>query len=143
MKKLIISILIPSLLLSLYGCSSIKEISKDEFIKPNSKKVIIKQYPDQKTYLVAKDNTRYQIYKFSNNGIGDTITILDGTKSINKETQIPFTGKLAVVNIKNFEVLTEGVGETALVVLGITAGLVLIILALTFTPNIGLGRGNF
>ncbi|MCK9210280.1 MAG: hypothetical protein M0P61_05505 [Ignavibacteriaceae bacterium] len=130
MKKLIISILIPSLLLSLYGCFSMKEISKDEIIKTDSKKETFKPDPEQETCLITNDSTKYQIYKFSYNANGDTI-ILKGTKSLNQETTIPFSGKLAVADIKNFEVLTNDQGKTTLLVLGIIVGVILIYIALS------------
>jgi hypothetical protein len=127
MKKLIISILIPSLLLSLCGCFSIKEISKDEIIKTDSKKETFKPDPGLETCLITNDSIRYQIYKFSYNANGDTI-ILKGTKSLNQETTIPFSGKIAIADIKNFEVLTNDKGKTTLLVLGIVAGLGLVLI---------------
>jgi hypothetical protein len=142
MKKLIVSILIPSLFLSLCGCYSAKQISRDEFIKPNLKKVTIKQYPDQKTFLITNDYTRYQIFEFSNNRNGDTLTILQGAQSLNKETTIPFSGKIAVSNIKNFEIVAEGMIETPLLFLGITVGLLLILLVLTYTPSFSFEEGK-
>ncbi|MCK9210282.1 MAG: hypothetical protein M0P61_05515 [Ignavibacteriaceae bacterium] len=144
MKKLIISILIPSLLLSLCGCYSTKEISKDEFIKPDSKKEILKQDPEQETFLITNDSTRYQLFKFSYNANGDTI-ILKGTKSITKENIIPFSGEIAVSDVKNFEVLAKDEINTTLLTWGIIVGAVLIVfvVALLFDhsgPNLsGLG----
>lgn len=135
MKKLIISTLIPALLLSLCSCSSTKVLSKNEFIKRDSKKVSIKQYPDQKTFLVTYDNTRFQVYSLLTNIRGDTITVLDSDRLTNSGISIPFTGKIAVSEVRNFEVVEEGVGETALLVLSVTAALVLLLLALTFSPS--------
>jgi len=43
---------------------------------------------------------------FSYNANGDTI-ILKGTKSLNQETIIPFSGNIAVADVKNFEALTN------------------------------------
>lgn len=102
MKKLIISILIPSLLLSLCSCYSMQEVSKDEFIKQDSKKEILKQDHEQETFLITNDSTRYQLFKISYNANGDTI-ILKGTKSIPKGNIIPFSGKIAVTDVNNFE----------------------------------------
>jgi len=104
MKKLIVSILIPSLLSSLCGCYSIKEISKDEFVKQDSKEETFIPEPDHETFLITHDSTRYQIHELSYNGKSDTI-ILKGTKVISQESIIPFTSNIAVVDVKNFEVV--------------------------------------
>jgi len=114
MKKLIISILIPSLLLSLCGCYNMKEIPKDEFIKLGPNREIIKPDPELETCLITNDSTRYKVYEFSYNDSQDTITILQGAISVKKlwkgakwemkESLIPFSGKIAVTDINNFEV---------------------------------------
>jgi len=130
MKKLIISILIPSLLLSLCGCYSMKEISKYDYIKPDSNK---------ETFLITNDGTRYQIFKLSYNVTRDTINILEGTKSIKsvwkwakwitKETILPFTGRIAFADVKNFEVETKDESKTTfLITIGVIVGVVFIIL---------------
>jgi len=98
-----------------------KEISKDEFIKYNSKKETLKQDPEQETFLTTNDSTRYQIYKLSYNAIGDTI-IFKGTKSITKGNIIPFSGKLAFADVKNFEVSAKNETVTWILTIGILAG---------------------
>jgi len=113
MKKLIISILIPSFLLSLCGCYSMQEVSKDEFIKLDSSHEIIKPDPELETCMITNDSTTYKLDEFSYNDNHDTITILQGAISIKKlwkgakwevkETLIPFSGKIAIVDVKKFE----------------------------------------
>lgn len=96
MKKLIISILIPSLLLSLCSCYSMQEVSKNEFISHES---------DKQTWLKTKDGTVYQIDKSYFSFLNDTITVLEGKKQVNKEITTPFIGNIAVADITNFNEL--------------------------------------
>lgn len=122
-KKYIVLVLTPSLLIQLCGCYSMKEITKDEFIKQNSEK---------ETLLITKDNAMYQINKLSYNVNSDTINVLKGTVSINQETEVPFSGEIAVVDVRNFNVLAIEGGKTTWLTLGILAGATFIILYAVF-----------
>jgi hypothetical protein len=123
MKKYIVSVLISTLLIQVYGCYSMKEVTKDEFIKQNSEK---------ETLLITKDGAKYQIDEFSYSVNLDTINVLKGTVSINPEIKVPFSGKIAVVDVRNFNVLAIDGGKTTLLTIGIMAGATLIILYAVF-----------
>ncbi|MCK9210281.1 MAG: hypothetical protein M0P61_05510 [Ignavibacteriaceae bacterium] len=105
MKKVIISILIPSLLLSLCSCYTTNEISKDEFTKAETKDQNLK-IMDKETYLITKDDFRYRVYNYSYNATADTIN-LNLLKPANENIGFIFSGKIAVSDVKNFEVLEK------------------------------------
>lgn len=105
MKKLIISILISSLLLSLCGCYTANEISIDEFTKAETKDQNLK-IMDKETYLITNDDFRYRVYNYSYNATADTIN-LNLPKPANENTGFIFSGKIAVSDIKNLEVLEK------------------------------------
>lgn len=125
MKKIIILILITSLLSSLCGCYTMKEIPKNEFIKLGLNRDIIKPDPELETCLIANDSTRYKLYEFSLNESKDTITVLQGAISVKKlwkgakwemkESLTPFSGKIAVTDVKNFELKEKN--ESPMVIL--------------------------
>ncbi|MCK9210283.1 MAG: hypothetical protein M0P61_05520 [Ignavibacteriaceae bacterium] len=143
MKKLIISILIPSLLLSLYGCYTTNEISKDEYIKLGPNREIIKPDPELETCLITNDSTRYNVSEFSYNDSQDTITILQGAISIKKlwkgakwqmkESLTPFSGKIAVADVKNFEVKAKNERLMTIVYAASLVGIAILLYAILTT----------
>src|SRR3989339_1793814 len=109
-KKYIVSVLIPSLLIQLYGCYSMKEISKDEIVE-------LKEEGDLTIY--AKDST---IYFFEESNYRISNDSLYGKRYVryteDSDFETVFDDSIALTNIKTIQRDELNPVTTALLITG-------------------------
>jgi len=121
-KKYIISVLIPSLLIHLCGCYSMKEITKDEYNERVGKGDIIIYTNDSTFYFFEEFN-----YKISNDSLFG-----NGYIKYNEDSDFEelFEGAIALTNIEMIEQDELNPVTTTLLIIVIVAPLVLFALIL-------------
>jgi hypothetical protein len=125
-KKYIVSVLIPALLIQLYGCYSMQDISKDE----------IAGLKDGGDLIVhSKDSTIYS-FEESNYHISNDTLYGKGYVKVNEDSdfKVATEGSLAMTNIESIEQEEVNPVTTSLLVIGsilFAAGVGIIILYAT------------
>jgi hypothetical protein len=122
-KKYIISVLIPSLIIQLCGCYSMREINKEEITETNEGRDLIVHTKDSTIYFFKKSN--YHILNDSLYGKGYAKFM--GTsdfKAINEDT-------LALVNINSLERDELNPVKTGFLIGGILLVITVVVLIIT------------
>jgi hypothetical protein len=109
-KKYIVFILIPALLIQLYGCYSIQDISKDELAGFRGESDLIVQTRDSTIYFFEESN-----YHISN----DTL-YGKGYVKVNEDSdfKVATEGSIALTNIESIEQEEVNPVTTSLLVIG-------------------------
>jgi len=128
-KKYIVSVLIPALLIQLYGCYSMQDISRDEMAGLKDEGDLIVYTKDATIYFFEEST-----YHISN----DSLYVKGYVKSSTHATKVEIEKSIALKNIESIQQDEINPVTTSLLVIGSilsAVGVAVIIFIATFHPN--------
>jgi hypothetical protein len=128
-KKYIVFVLIPALLIQLYGCYSMREISKDEMAGLKDEGDLIVNTKDSTIYFFEESN-----YHISN----DSLYVKGYVKSSDYASKVEIEKSIALTNIATIERDELNLVTTSLLVIGSTlaaVGVAFLILIVAQSPG--------
>lgn len=107
MKKYIVSMLVPCLLLQFSGCYSMQKVTKDEFLQESD-------YPE----LMVKTNEKKFTFEEGNYSFQNDTIYGTGKCLLLKNDYLPFEGKISINNVEKIETdkMNGASGTTNLIV---------------------------